>query len=38
MCQALYKNINIGMIHSFKTLLNRLFTELKTELELVGEK
>lgn len=31
-------NINIGMTHSFKNLLNRLVTELKIELVLVGEK
>ena len=31
-------NINIGMTHSFKNLLNRLVTELKIQLVLVGEK
>lgn len=31
-------NINIGMAHSFRNLLNKPVTKLKTELELVGEK
>lgn len=42
MCQIIFKaihmNINIGMAHSFRNLLNKPVTKLKTELELVGEK